>query len=271
MLYNKLQLNQSKTDFFVASSSRSYSKLCDVSLQLSDIRITPSKSLRNLGVIFDPALNMTQQVSSIIKCVSYHLRNISRIRRNIDKNTCKLAVQSLIFSRIDYGNALLLGATEKDLTRLQRLQNRAARLINLVGRDHPSAPLLQELHWLPIRMRIQFKILVYVYKCRYNLAPEYLSELVLPSTVTYATRSSFDTSLLHIPKTKTVTGDSAFHAAAPRLWNKLPRNIREAPSIHVFKSLLKTHLFWNCLFFAILDCSVYFILYLFLCLALCSL
>ena len=128
-----------------------------------------------------------------------------------------------------------------------------------------------ELHWLPIRMRIQFKILVYVYKCRYNLAPEYLSELVLPSTVTYATRSSFDTSLLHIPKTKTVTGDSAFHAAAPRLWNKLPRNIREAPSIHVFKSLLKTHLFWNCLFFAILDCSVYFILYLFLCLALCSL
>ena len=183
----------------------------------------------------------------------------------------RYVVLTISFSRIDYGNALLLGATEKDLTRLQRLQNRAARLINLVGRDHPSAPLLQELHWLRIRMRIQFKILVYVYKCRYNLASEYLSELVLPSTVTYATRSSFDTSLLHIPKTKNVTGDSAFHAAAPRLWNKLPRNIREAPSIHVFKSLLKTHLFWNCSFFAILDCSVYFILYLFLCLALCSL
>ena len=49
----------------------------------------------------------------------------------------QLAVQFLIFSRIEYGNALLLGATEKDLTRLQRLQNRATRLINLVGRDHP--------------------------------------------------------------------------------------------------------------------------------------
>ena len=66
-------------------------------------------------------------------------------------------------SHIDYGNALLLGATEKDLTRLQRLQNRAARLIHLVGCDLPRAPLLQELHWLPIRMRIQFKILVYLY------------------------------------------------------------------------------------------------------------
>jgi hypothetical protein len=184
MLCNKLQLNQSKTEFFVASSSRSSSRFCNMTLQLGDIELTPSKSLRNLGVIFDPALNMTKQVSSIIQCVNYHLRNISRIRRHLDKDTCKLAVQSLIFSRIDYGNALLLGATEKDLTRLQRLQNRAARLIHLVGRDHHSVPLLHQLHWLPIRMRIQFKILVYVYKCRHSLAPEYLNELILPSTVT---------------------------------------------------------------------------------------
>ncbi len=243
MLTNKLQLNQAKTEFFIASSSHYSSELSDIRLQLSDIMITPSKSLRNLGVIFDPVLNMTNQVSSVVKSVNYHLRNLSRIRRHMDRDTCKLAVQALIFSRIDYGNALLLGATEKDIMRLQRVQNKAARLIHLVGRDHPSAPLLHQLHWLPIRIRIQFKILVYVYKCLHSLAPDYLSELLLPSTVTYATRSSLDRSLLHIPRTRTVTGDRAFHAAAPRLWNNLPRNIREAPTLHVFKSLLKTHLF----------------------------
>ena len=53
-------------------------------------------------------------------------------------------------------------------------------------------------------------------------------------------------SIANIPKTKTVAGDSAFHAAAPLLWNKLPRNTREAPTIHAFKSLLKTHLFPAC-------------------------
>ena len=74
MLCNKLQLIQSKSDIFVVSSSRSSSKLCDVNLQLGDIRITPSKSQRNLEAMFDPALNMTQQVSSTIHCVSYHLR-----------------------------------------------------------------------------------------------------------------------------------------------------------------------------------------------------
>ena len=122
-------------------------------------------TLRNLGVVFDPVLNMSGQISSVVKCVHFHLRNLSRIRRFIDQDTCKLAVQALVFSRIDYGNALLLGATDFDLTRLQRLQNRAARLIFLVGRDTSSAPLLRRLHWLPIRKRIEFKILVIIYKC----------------------------------------------------------------------------------------------------------
>ena len=98
------------------------------------------------------------------------------------------------------------------------MQNKAARL-HLVGCDHPSAP-LHQLHWLPIRIRIQmirFKILVYVYKCLHSLALDYLTELLLLSTVTYATRSSVDRSLLHIPRTRTITGDHAFHAEAPRL------------------------------------------------------
>ena len=148
----------------------------------------------------------------------------------MDTATCKLAVQSLIFSRIDYGNALLLGATEHDLTRLQRLQNRAARLILLVGRDYPSALLLQRLHWLPVKTRINFKILVNVYKCLHSQAPNYLCELITPAISTYPTRSSCDKLLLQIPKTRTVTGDKAFQIAAPRLWNDLPRNIREATS-----------------------------------------
>ncbi|KAJ8036541.1 hypothetical protein HOLleu_20548 [Holothuria leucospilota] len=60
----------------------------------------------------------------------------------MDEATCKLAVQALIFSRIYYGNALLLGGTEHDLTLLKRLQNTAARLILLVERELPCTTLL---------------------------------------------------------------------------------------------------------------------------------
>ncbi|KAJ8039150.1 hypothetical protein HOLleu_16775 [Holothuria leucospilota] len=159
---------------------------------------------------------MTEQISSIVKCVNYHLRNLSRIRRFMDEATCKLVVQALIFSRIGYGNALLLGATEHDLIRLQiRLKNRAARLILLVGHGYPITTLLQRLYWFPVRTRINLKILVNVYKCLHSQALNYLSELFIPATSTYPTRSSYDKLLLHIPKTRTVTGEKAFQKAAP--------------------------------------------------------
>ena len=110
----------------------------------------------NLGVVFDPVLNMCGQISSVVKCVHFHLRNLSRIRSFIDQDTSKLA---LVFSRIEYGSALLLRATDFDLTRLQRLQHRAARLIFLVGRDTSSAPLLRRrLYWLPNRKRINTSV-----------------------------------------------------------------------------------------------------------------
>ena len=133
--------------------------------------------------------------------------------------------------------ALLYGANEGDLTRLQRLQNRAVRLIYLV------AQLLRCLHWLPIRARINFKLLVIVFKCIHSTAPSYLQELISFKSSAYATRSSYDKTLLHISKTKSRAGDRAFQAAAPRLCNSLSRNIREANTLERFKNMLKTHLF----------------------------
>ena len=194
MTKNMLQLNQAKTEFFIAASSRFIGRLSHITFTVDNVTIKPALALKNLGVTFDPVLNMSRQISSIVKCVSFHLRNLSRIRRFMDYDTAKLAVQALVFSRIDYCNALLLGATEYDLTRLQRLQNRAARLIFLVGRDTPSAPLLRRLHWLPIRKRIEFKILTIVYKCVYAQAPEYLQNLITLNKPTYRVSQKYCTS-----------------------------------------------------------------------------
>ena len=59
-------------------------------------------------------------------------------------------VRGLVLSRLDYANSLLFGAREADLTRLQRLQNKAAQLVMSCGRDQSSTDLLRELHWLPV-------------------------------------------------------------------------------------------------------------------------
>ena len=71
--------------------------------------IAPSGTVKNLGIIFDDSLSMKSHVSSLCRGISFHLRNLSRIRPFINRSTCAHAVRSLILSRLDYGNSLLCG------------------------------------------------------------------------------------------------------------------------------------------------------------------
>ena len=163
----------------------------------------------------------------------------------MDFNSCHNAVRSLILSRLDYFGALLNGISQKVITRLQRIQNRCARLIFKKPKRTHSSPLLKELHWLPVAQRIQFRTLVHTFKALNNLSPHYISSLLLvrkPSA--YSIRSSTVT-CLYVPKTRTLTGDRAFSSSAPRLWNKLPAMTRGTTTIASFKKSLKRHLFPN--------------------------
>ncbi len=246
MLANKLKLNDSKTELFLIASSRQASSIShlDLTLNIGGSVIAPSNVVKNLGIVFDGSLSMKDHVSSLCRSVNFHIRNLSRIRRFIDNSTCAHAVRSLILSRLDYGNSLLGGLSATDIQRLQKLQNRAARLIYQVCTRTSAAPLLRELHWLPIQQRIEFKILVHVYNCINCSSPIYLQDLIsFYNSGRQGLRSSNDITRLAIPKTKRTFGDHSFSVLGPRLWNKLPISVRAAPNVQCFKKLLKTHLF----------------------------
>ena len=132
---------------------------------------------------------------------------------------------------------------DKLINTLQRVQNSAARLVTgAKKRDHISQ-ILSDLHWLPIKKRIMFKLLLIVYKSLNHAAPKYLSELLRPYHPKPNLRSS-TRSLLVVPNSRLKSfGDKAFEIAGPKLWNALPMNIRAASTTHQFKSLLKTYLF----------------------------
>jgi hypothetical protein len=239
-----LQLNDSKTYFFVCANSRCLSSLSDVSLQVDSEIIQPSTKIRNLGVEFDQAMRMSDQVTSICRSGNFSLRNLSRIRMYIDKPTCHAAVRALVTSRLDYANSLLYGISSVDCQRLQRLQNRAAKLIYQAKKYDRVTSILHDLHWLTVSNRINFKILTLVFKCLNTAsAPSYLTDLIQLYKPNRYLRSSTDTRLLAIPKTRTTTGEKSFHAAAPKLWNNLPLSIRHSSSLAAFKKSLKTHLF----------------------------
>ena len=244
MIRNKLKLNGDKTEFFVAASSFHMKKLKGISLHLGETEVFPSNNIRNLGVVFDHQMCMSDHITQLSRSVNWRIRNISRIRRYIDTDTCHNIVRSLLLSRIDYCNVLLNGITKKELKRLQLLQNKCATLVCLKSRRHHVTPLLNQLHWLPVQQRIEYKTLLYVYKAVSGLSPQYIKDcLAIKSTKsTIRTRSSGSVSLV-MPIPNKCAGDRAFSVVAPRLWNKLPVSLRNATSVDVFKSSLKNHLF----------------------------
>jgi hypothetical protein len=151
---------------------------------------------------------------------------------------------SIVGSRLDYCNSVLYGAPKSSIAKLQRVQNTLARVVLNKPRLTHSTELLQSLHWLPLKERIDFKVALLTYTVRYSSTPSYLNNLlcdrVINSSVTLRSASR---RVLFVPRTRTVCGARAFSIAAPTVWNKLPASVQFASSVACFKSRLKTFLF----------------------------
>ena len=245
MIRSKLKINDDKTEFLVLSSPRA-NLLHNFSLPIGEASITPSLVCRNLGVMQDNHLDMNKQINSICRSTHFHLRNIGSIRHLLTDTATAQIVHALVSSRLDYCNSLLYGIPDNKLCRLQRIQNIAARITSRCSKSCHITPVLKDLHWLPVKQRIIFKILLLTYRALHGNAPAYLSELLTPYTQERALRSSTQ-SLLAVPKTRLKSyGDRSFASAAPREWNSLPVDIRQSPSLQSFKTSLKTYLFRTC-------------------------
>ena len=192
---------------------------------------------------FNPAFSFKRHVPNICRSAFYHIRDLRRIRIHFNKSTAISLANALVSSRLDYCNSLLFDCSEKNKTSLQRVQNCLARVVTRSSRLSESTPLLKSLHWLPIKSRIKYKLNLLTYKALFMDTPSYLSGLLHYKKHQQTLRSE-STKLLHPgPRSKRNYGHSSFVAAAPRLWNKLPLEIREAKSVTIFRKKIKTHLF----------------------------
>ena len=174
-----------------------------------------------------------------------NLQRLKLIRPCLTIDACKTLVQGLVISHLDYANAVFAGLPQCELKKLQRVQNIAAKLILRKKKYDSASACRKDLHWLPIPARIDFKIILLVFKCLTNKAPAYLQSLISRKTTNRAgLRSCKDTKKLEVPFTSRRTfADRSFSVYGPKIWNELPDHIRNIDKIDNFKSMVKTHLF----------------------------
>jgi len=243
----KLKLNEGKTEVIVINgplNNANYIHMDDTEF-IKDI--TPSNNVRNLGLIIDNKLSLKNHFNSVIKSCNFQLRKLSLIIKYLNKNVATTLVHAFITSRVDYCNSLFVNLPNKDLARLQSVLNRAACLIYQLPPFTSISSYLFELHWLPVKARIEFKICLLVFNSlKYN-EPAYLNELFIPYTSqsNAILRSADDPHLLTIPRLSkhSTFASRAISYAGPMYYNKLPSIIKNAENTDTFKKLLKTHLF----------------------------
>ena len=233
---NGLSINEGKTELIhLASRHRTRSLLPPLIFNHS--RLQPAKNARNLGVVIDNQLAMSIHIGKICRNAAYGLYKIGKIRPYLDQDTTERLVHAFVISHIDSCNGLLYGLPDTLICRLQRIQNSAARLITRTHSRESVSLILRNLHWLPVKDRLIFKLLVIAFKCQHKLAPLYLQQLLNEYHPIRQLRSS--SRQLFVPLTvSTISyGHRAFQYAVPQLWNKLPINIKECSSLLIYSSL----------------------------------
>ena len=182
-----------------------------------------------------------QHVQNVCRTSQHHTRALRHIRSALTADMARTVACALVNSRLDYANAVLYKTSRANISKLQRIQNSLARVIMNKKRTDHMHPVLEQLHWLPVSYRIDYKVATLAFKVRSTGNPVYLRNIVTDYEPTRELRSS-NQPLLSRPSTRTEIARRAFSQAAPTVCNELPLNIRSAKTFgHHFRTLLRTH------------------------------
>ena len=242
-LQNDLLLNPEVSEVIAFGTTSSLRAAELTSVKACGVELPVALNIKSLGVVLDRRLTFDKQVQSIGKSCNYHLWALRHIRHLVSQDVAHTLACSIVMSRMDYCNSLLIGAPEYVISKLQRVQNNLARIVTGSSHRTHAAPLLSNLHWLPVRHRMEYTLALITYKVRATSNPGYLKDLLVPAAGTgYSLRSS-SRPLLTVPRTRTVTASRSFSCAAATVWNKLPDSVINCKNMSTFKSKLKTHYF----------------------------
>ena len=239
LIANKLTLNQSKTEFMVIGSRPKLSTLnSPISLEIDGISVEQVPHTKSLGVHIDQNLSWDEHINKLIKKIASGVGALKRIRTFVPATTLQYIFNSLIQPHFDYCCVVWDKCSKTFADKLQKLQNRAARVLTYSCYDASAYPLIHQLGWKKLETQRKIKKAIMVHKSLHDLTPEYLQSMfVYRSSVKVNDYDIRNTEgKLVIPKPRTNYLKDSFSYDGAVLWNSLPVELRQAKSLNVFQT-----------------------------------
>jgi hypothetical protein len=239
LLSNRLSLNITKTEFMIMGSRQKFTANDDYPLEVTidDKKIKRVDFSKSLGVTIDKNLNWEIHIQNVIKKVSSCIGALKRVRPYISTTTAIQIYKALILPHLNYCSVAWSGISQTLSEQLQKLQNRAARVITKNNYETPSSELLGNLGWNKLADERNKQKSLLMFKARHGLVPTYIQNLFHSKENKYDLRKNVNA--LQIPKPRTEYLKNSFAYSAAVLWNNLPTEAQEAKSVRQFKEKLK--------------------------------
>ena len=206
---NCLLLNSKKIKLMVYGSRQMLSKLFDFRVTLLGKDIQHSLYVKDLGVTFDQVLSFDEHtIKNVSSCMSI-LGQINRVKHAFDRKTLITIINTLVFSKMFYCSSVWSNTAEKNLKKLQTVQNFAARIVTGSRKYEHITPVLKDLQWLPVKLQLYYRDAILAYKCMNGHAPSYLSSQFI-ERCDESKRPTRSSQLLNIPLFKTASAKDPF-------------------------------------------------------------
>lgn len=235
---NKLTINMSKTEFLLIGSRQRLLRFpASPHLTINDKPVTQVSSTKSLGVIIDENLSWGHHIQSISKKIASGISALKRIRYFVPRETLITVYNALIQPHFDYCSAVWDGCSKGLADKLQKLQNRAARIITFSNYDARTIDIFNSLGWVPLQQQRAFSKALIMFKTLNDLAPDYISSKFIDRSKVnkYNLRNTEHKLALPLPRTN--YAKKSFSYSGGFLWNSLPNEVRTATTIKSFKSL----------------------------------
>ena len=182
---------------------------------------------------------MDRRVSIVVSSCNFHIRALRHIRQRLTFDVAKSVAVSIVGAHLDYCNSLLHGTSQRNF---DRLQNSLARVVTQAPCCSSATDLRRQLHWLPIRQCVRFKLGIITFWAIRTGTPTYLACELHRHQPLRALRSG-TTTTLHRPHASHDFHKHSFAVSALAIWNNIPASIRDSATLVTFKTAFKTHLF----------------------------